>query len=328
MRKLITMYLLLCISLALYGCSNINSNIENRKKVVSFNEYAKDDNLTEIFVQAEGKSFRFLVSRIVNYERERKEFIFNKDEARYVILNSLGYFSKYVVNMDKECEEKLGIKLKYVEPDKYKHVIYEMHDSFFDRNFVFYEYGGLVDRNVTTKVYINDYIYLGQIVRGDGTIHDDSNMLKGIDRMSRQNKSDLESLFTLRREKWMSEINYETKEGYIYCGSKPNFHFSVNGHATVEFYHATFCFKDGVIDYDSIINYNKYNSAFGLSRYRVYGTRGNYYDEYIDEYGNEHVDKRDLYKGFDENTTFEEFKTVLREGSLFTRWFIYVDCKE
>ena len=212
MRKLITIYLLLCISLALYGCSNINSNIENRKKVVSFNEYAKDDNLTEIFVQAEGKSFRFLVSRIVNYERETKDFTLNKDEARYVILKSLGYFSKYVVNMDEECEESLGLKLEYEYPDKlklYKTTTPDLSPYYFYKNVIFFNV--VAYEQSVPRVFVSDFIYL--LDYESGVAYKDPKVFGTISRIEEQDKNNIELLPYAISDSGSEDFSLE--EGYV-----------------------------------------------------------------------------------------------------------------
>ena len=105
MKRILLIIILFVFTL--FGCSSggsVNPSNDNEKEqdeeaeenlnITEFEEYVKDDNLTEISVISQDTKYLFKVTRMVDYERETKDFTFNKDEARYVICNSLGEYMK------------------------------------------------------------------------------------------------------------------------------------------------------------------------------------------------------------------------------------------
>ena len=70
---------------------------------------------------------------------------------------------------------------------------------------------------------------------------------------------------------------------------------------------APYVFKDGVIDYSKM-------SSYCIESFNSWAMRCNFKG-------------RVIYKGFDESTTLEEFKQVLKENNLILRWVKYVDNK-
>ena len=301
MKKNLSLLLFLFFTIFLFACTD--SKIKNSENVVSFNEFVKDDNLTEIDVSINNNTFLFKVTRMVSFERETKDFTLNKDEARYVILKSLGYFSKYVVNMDEECEESLGLKLEYEYPDKlklYKTTTPDLSPYYFYKNVIFFNVVAY-EQNVP-RVFVSDFIYL--LDYESGVAYKDPKVFGTISRIEEQDKNNIETLPYAISDSGSEDFSLE--EGYVY-GAAEAYLSSRKPYMELALFDAPYVFKDGVIDYSKM-------SSYCIESFNSWAMRCNFKG-------------RVIYKGFDENTTLEEFKQVLKENNLILRWVKYVDNK-
>ena len=318
---------------ALFGCSSgesINPSNDNEKEqdkeaeenlnIAEFEEYVKDDNLTEISVISQDTKYLFKVTRMVNYVRENKEFTFNKEEARYVICNSLGYFSKYVVHMDEECEESLDLKLEYDYPEYLKLMRLTTIPVYYNyRNLLFFQ--KLIVINNVCHIFINDFIYFTDYESGHPYINPEN--MKAINAVNRQN-DDVDSLPIISYNLRGDYKDYQIEGGYIYAFAEPLFEKYSDGKKDIyelNIRRVPICFKDGIVQYSKM-------DSNAISEFEAYGTRCNFnFSVYNQDWEEESTLPRKIYKRFDENTTLEEFKQVLKENNLILRWVKYVDNK-
>jgi len=317
---------------ALFGCSSgesINPSNDNEKEqdkeeenlnITEFEEYVKDDNLTEISVISQDTKYLFKVTRMVDYERETKDFTFNKDEARYVICNSLGYFSKYVVHMDEECEESLDLKLEYDYPEYLKMMhLSDVPYYYYYRNFVFFEKSGELDN--LCHIFINDFIYFTDYESGHPYVKPD--IMKIINAIGKQNDN-IDSHPIISYSSITVDKDYQIENGYLYVTAEPALRIENDGKKDIRYLKIggiPICFKDGTVEYSKM-------NANIITEFESYGTRCNFnFRTYNQNWEVESTLARKIYKRFDGNTTLEEFKQVLKENNLILRWVKYVDNK-
>lgn len=336
--KKIYLFIILSLVLILFGCKSNEPNkpidepngengqeeiidkIDDHENVVNFNEFVKDDNVTEIYVYQKDSQYVIEATKMADYTREKKEFAFVKEEARYVLLTSLGYFSQYVVHMDEECAENLELKVIRSVPEQLKEIYLLTLPTYFSNNyFLFFENALKDEGNNIYRIFINDFIYFVDYRSGKPYIG--PNVNKVINAIEKQDKDSVETLLVMKLNLGSSYSDYEIKDGYVYVLTQPDPNAYFSNSTTIILYNTPIVFKDGVVDYSEM-------SSYTIEEFKFHGRHGNFNIHEYDQDGNEtdsHV--RIIYKDFDENTTLEEFKAVVRENNLLIRWCKYVDNK-
>ena len=319
--------LLIVIILLCAGCTTKNDCVDDlfinqdkyktdHEKIIKFKEYTLKDNVSEIKVSKEKESYLFIVSKYEDFEYENHTFIFSKDEARHIILNELGFFTKYVVNMSEECSEDLELKLAYEKPEYLNGLIVDSAYTI-DGYALLFEYVG--EYNHYPVVYVNEFIYEKWFYSEDTF----NKIARNIDITSRQDINNLSSLpkfYSNQDYKLEKEIIYFFLNGFIEGGyemhTPPNKEGSISDMYINTNTYYIFSFKDGLIEYDKLSSFQKtiFNGiGFGTNTYVGYRTP---------------IITRKIYKGFDENTTLNEFLRVFKEILLMSRYGIYIDAKK
>lgn len=314
MKKLLLIMLL--FGLCLFGCGTNNPIIDDdsneNKNLIDFIELIKNDNLTDLCVISNNDSYQIIVTKMENYSRITKEYVFSFDETRDIILNQLGFFSKYVVHMEEDCANSLKLKLLYDYPEALKNVDYNDMPAYYqNRNVIFYEFVSQNDQKI--NVFVNDFIYYESYESGRKYVK--ANVSSTLGYIKSQDKNDVDTLPSIKS--YLSkgdEINFE--EGLVYASSESYITtYTSNGKELklLNLHNYPFVFKDEIIDFSKMSDYS-------ISEFKFFGSRGNF----IFVWGDRN-EKRMIYKEFNENTTLEELKKVLNETNLITRWVIYVD---
>ena len=346
MRKKTILIALLLLCLAFFGCSPKEGKkpdeendpiekidkIEDHENVRSFTEYVKDDILTELEVIQKGDVYLFKATRILNYNRECKNFTFNKEEARYVLLNSLGYFSRYVVHMDEECANSLELKIITEKADVLNYYDTVLSDIIFTCPVPIYD----VEGYALSFEYIGDYEgkHRGLIKEFFFFERPDSltyNVKLVNDTIKTIEEQDIDNLDTIPEigenfETFYSYHVYDKDATYFYVNGYVESHSSIEKIIKGEY---LIIFKDNKIAYDELSVICKYvfeavgegtnfSNVLDLELAERWG---------IDISGLEKVDRK-IYKSFNENTTYDEFVTVYREILLMERWLRYIDNRQ
>lgn len=313
MKKKLLFSLLILIVFTLTGCKRISKN--------DFIDICKDDRIYSLNVDKKSNNKYVLSGKYFNnYELFDYKFNFDREEARSLILNDLGFHSSYFVSMNEECEKSLDLKVLELYPEERRYISKETEEINNINRRRISHYGYIVFSFVEiNKEEGTNLIYISDFVSFDDNRFD-INLIKNI--MKNQDLNDLNSLLAIDCDYSdafynQNDIEEYTNPNHLFVLLSPSF-LDINGKYSVYTNDSNIAvFKNNM--YKKLIT-----SYSGLHEWETpiyqYIEDINFFYNGIDKY-----DNRKIMKSRVDKMSLDEYIEALRFACIKDHYNVYVD---